>query len=281
LSGADDSAAKTIERLRRQLARERKARAEAESIAERATRRLYDANVELQRANRDLAQFAYVASHDLQEPLRMVSKFTELLIRRYKGRLDADADADADEFLAFAVDGAKRMQGMIADLLEYSRVGQHGADEETADANAALLRALSNLRVSIEESGGVVTHDPLPTVAGGGAELARVFQNLVGNALKFRGEDAPRIHVTAAREGNFWRFSVRDNGIGIRPEDHEKVFALFRRLQPRERYPGTGMGLSISKRIVEHLGGRIGVESEPGRGSTFHFTLPAAPGSES
>ncbi len=265
---------KEIIRLKRQLSRERKARIQAEEIAEHATRELYEKNLDLNRANRDLEQFAYIASHDLQEPLRMVSSFTQLLAKRYRGRLDKDAD----DFIAFAVDGARRMQGMINDLLAYSRVGRPNADIVPVDANEAYHRAISNLTGTIEESAADITHDALPVVRAGNAELARLFQNLLGNAIKFRGDAPPKIHIAAVRDGAAWRFSVRDNGIGMPMDNREKIFDLFKRLGSREKYPGSGLGLAIAKRIVERSGGRIWVESEPGRGSIFFFTLPASDG---
>jgi len=226
----------------------------------------------LARSNAELEQFAYVASHDLQEPLRMVTGYVEMLQRRYKGRLDADAD----DFIAFAVDGARRMAALINDLLAYSRVTTRGKAFEPTDCETVLERVLSNLEVAISETGAVVTHDPLPTVMADGVQLARVFQNLVGNAIKYHGPEPPRVHVWAERDDGTWRFAVRDNGIGIAPEHQERIFVVFQRLHGRGEYDGTGIGLAISKRIVERHGGRIWVESQPGKGSTFYFTLSAA-----
>jgi PAS domain S-box-containing protein len=236
--------------------------------AEETIRRITD---DLLRSNTELEQFAYVASHDLQEPLRMVSSYVQLLARRYQGRLDSDAD----EFIAFAVDGAKRMQNLINDLLAYSRVGTRGSDLMPVSTEYLLEEALSNLQLSIQESGAKITHDPLPIVSGDPIQLVMVFQNLLGNAIKFRGAEAPCIHVSARQEGEEWVFYVRDNGIGLDPRFAERIFVIFQRLHDRSSYPGTGIGLSICKRIVQRHGGRIWVESSLGKGSTFYFTLPS------
>jgi signal transduction histidine kinase len=225
--------------------------------------------VELERSNAELEQFAYVASHDLQEPLRMVSSYTQLLERRYKDKLDGDAH----DFINFAVDGAKRMQQLIDDLLTYSRVGTRGKPMKPADSQSVLNATIANLSVAIQESGAVVTYDPLPLVMADEIQLVQLFQNLIGNAIKFHGDKPPRVHVSAKQNGNRWVFSVKDNGIGIDPQYFERIFLIFQRLH-REEYPGTGTGLAIAKRIVERHGGQIWIESQPGKGSTFYFTMP-------
>jgi PAS domain S-box-containing protein len=225
---------------------------------------------ELGRSNSDLEQFAYVASHDLQEPLRMVAGFVQLLQRQYAGRLDAEAD----KYIDFAVDGAKRMQTLINDLLAYSRVGTRGQEPTPTDAAAALEHALANLLASIDETAAQITHGELPTVRADQVQIVQLFQNLIGNALKFRGETPPKIHVDATRQDDRWRFSVSDNGIGIDPQFQQRIFLIFQRLHTREHYPGTGIGLAICKKIVDRHGGRIWVQSQSGRGATFYFTLP-------
>jgi PAS domain S-box-containing protein len=225
---------------------------------------------ELNRSNEELGQFAYIASHDLQEPLRMVASYTQLLSRRYKGKLDADGD----QFIAFAVDGANRMQRLIQDLLAFSRVGTKGQDLLDISSEDALQQALMNLCSALEESGAQVTHDPLPPVQADETQLVQLFQNLVGNAIKYQSPGVPRVHVSAARNGaKKWIFSVKDNGLGIDPQYFDKIFGMFQRLHKREEFAGTGIGLAICKKIVERHGGSISVESQPGQGSTFHFAL--------
>jgi len=230
------------------------------------------AETELRRSNEELERFAYVASHDLQEPLRTVSSYVQLLSRRYRDRLDADAL----EFIDFAVDGTRRMQLLIADLLLFSRVGTRGAPLVPTDMQAALAGTLASLRAAIDESHATVTADPLPTVVADAGQLAQLLTNLIANALKFRGTEPPRAHVSAARTGRTWTISVQDNGIGIAPEYFERIFVIFQRLHSREEYAGTGVGLAICKKIVERHGGRIWVDSTPGQGARFSFTLPAA-----
>jgi len=225
---------------------------------------------DLARSNRDLEQFAYVASHDLQEPLRAVSGFVGLLRQRYQGKLDEKADS----YIGSAVDGVTRMQTLIGDLLSYSRVGTKGKAMEPTDTRRSVQDALTNLHASIGESGAVIQVDPLPTVQADAIQLTQLFQNLIANAIKFRSDRPPEIHVGARREQDAWRFWVRDNGIGIEPQYAERIFMIFQRLHTRKTYPGTGIGLAICKRIVERHGGRIWVESQPGQGSTFYFTLP-------
>ena len=228
------------------------------------------ATAALQRSNEELQQFSYIVSHDLTEPLRVVTNYLQLLIRRYQGKLDGAAD----DYIAFALDGAQHMQELINGLLAYTRVG--GSTDvlfTSVDCEALLARVLHGLAMAIQETGAEVTHDPLPTVRGDTGQLSLVLQNLIGNALKFRGNAAPRIHVSAEREKRGWRFAVRDNGIGIDLKHAERIFQVFQRLHTRYEYPGTGIGLTICKKIVERHGGRIWVESTPGQGSAFLFTI--------
>ena len=240
------------------------------SRQERMKHELVDKNGELERSNRDLEQFAYVASHDLQAPLRMVSSFTQLL----KKELGDSPDEKTAKYIDFAVDGADRMQRLISDLLSYSRVGSQNTPLEPTDTKEALDEALRNLGAVIEESRAEITWGDLPVVPADRSLVVQLFQNLIGNGIKFHGEASPRIRVEAEPESEGWRFSVRDNGIGIKEAYLEKIFVIFQRLHGRKEYPGTGIGLALCKRIVEHHGGSIRVESEPGRGSAFHFTIP-------
>ncbi|MCX5643338.1 MAG: ATP-binding protein [Phycisphaerae bacterium] len=225
---------------------------------------------DLARSNRDLEQFAYVASHDLQEPLRAVGGFVGLLQQRYQGKLDEKADG----YIHSAVDGVTRMQTLIGDLLSYSRVGTQGKAMEPTDTRESLNEALTNLHASIEESGAVIQVDPMPIIPADALQLTQLYQNLIANAIKFRSDRPPEIHVGARREQDAWLFWVRDNGIGIDAQYAERIFLIFQRLHTRKMYPGTGIGLAICKRIVERHGGSIWVESQPGQGSTFYFTLP-------
>lgn len=235
-----------------------------------ANEQLYRMTEDLIRSNKELEQFAYVASHDLQEPLRMVTCFVQLLAQRYKDKLDRDAN----EFIDFAADGATRMYQLINDLLDYSRVGTQGTPLKLVDCEEVFHKSVDNLRVAMEESGAEVTHDPLPKAVADSSQLEQLFQNLIGNGIKFHGEESPRIHISATPNGGYWVFSVRDNGIGIAPEYKERIFVIFQRLHVKDKYPGTGIGLAICKKIVERHGGHIWVESEPERGATFYFTLP-------
>lgn len=226
--------------------------------------------MELERSNADLEQFAYVASHDLQEPLRMVASFTQLLAQRYHGKLDADAD----DFIEFASDGARRMQQMIQGLLDYSRIGRHETAYEATDTGAVVGEVLDTLCVPIAESGAVINQHSLPTVQADATQLARVLQNLISNATKFRSNGKPEIDIGAEHRDREWMFWVRDNGPGIDPQYAERIFLIFQQLQAQSVHGGTGIGLAICKRIVERGGGRIWVESAPGKGSTFYFTIP-------
>jgi light-regulated signal transduction histidine kinase (bacteriophytochrome) len=244
---------------------------EAEIVErKRAEEQLKRTMADLERSNRELEQFAYVASHDLQEPLRMVSSYTQLLARRYQDQLDQDAH----DFITYAVEGAERMQRLINDLLTYSRVGTRGKPFGKTDCQRALQDTLANLQTAIEETHATVTHDPLPIVLADEPQLVQVLQNLVSNAIKFHAEAPPRVHIGAQRQDGEWVFSVSDNGIGIDPQYHERIFVIFQRLHSGDEYPGTGIGLALCKRIVERHGGRIWVESDLGEGATFCFTIP-------
>ena len=247
----------------RQALREKKLREE--------NRRTHE---ELTRSNRDLEQFAYVASHDLQEPLRMVATYTQLLAERYRGKLDANAD----KYIHYAVDGALRMQVLIQDLLTFSRLGRSGTDFTAVEMNSVLQSALQNLQAAIQETSAQIEYCGLPAVFGDPTQLAQLFQNLIGNAIKFRGANRPVVRIAATKRAQDWIFSVGDNGIGIAPDHADLIFAIFKRLHTRSEYPGSGIGLAICKKVVEQHGGRIWVESGIGQGSTFKFTLPTPKG---
>ncbi len=231
-------------------------------------------SLELQRSNAELERFAYVASHDLQEPLRTVTSYVQLLARRYRGKLDSDAD----EFIQYAVDGASRMRQLIQGLLSYARVQTRGDTFERVSLEEILAETLDGLQLALEESGAAVTHGPLPVVHADPTQMGQVLANLIDNAVKFRAADPPRAHLAAERRGDEWVVSIRDNGVGIEPRFFERIFIVFQRLHGMSEYSGTGIGLALCKRIIERHGGRIWVESEPGRGSVFFFTLPDPPG---
>lgn len=228
---------------------------------------------ELKRSNAELEQFAYVASHDLQEPLRMVANFTELLAKRYKGKFDTEAD----EFIEFILDGATRMQTLIRDLLSYSRVGSQAKELEPTSSEKVFREVLTHLGLAIEQSGAQITSDPLPMVMADRSQLGQVFQNLIANAIKFHSDQTPQIHVSAKEKEGQWVFSVQDNGIGIEPEYFERIFIMFQRLHGKNEYKGTGIGLAVCKRIIDRHGGKIWLESTKSKGSTFYFSLSDAP----
>jgi signal transduction histidine kinase len=267
-----DSLARLSVALRGAL-KDKKAREERKQTQESLAQKVE----ELARSNADLEQFAYVASHDLQEPLRMVSAYTQLLADRYRGKLDDQAD----KYIHYAVDGATRMRSLIDDLLAFSRVGRQETAIASTDCEGLVQRALENLRAAILESGAVITHGPLPRLMANGSQLQQVFQNLIGNAMKFRGSLAPVIEISAEKQGSEWLFSVADNGIGISAEHAGSVFVIFNRLPTRTEYPGNGIGLAICKRIIERHGGRIEALPHQGVGTVFNFTLPATKTPES
>lgn len=244
-------------------------------IAERrrAQEALQETARDLERSNRDLEQFAYVASHDLQEPLRAVGGYVKLLQRRFPEMIEGKAA----EFIAGAAEGASRMERLIADLLAFSRVGTRGGEIAPTDLNLLLEDALRNLEASLAAANASVSSVPLPVLPVDATQMVQLLQNLIGNALKFRGEDTPTIRIGAQRETESWVFSIQDNGIGIEPQYFERIFQIFQRLHTRKHYPGTGIGLAICKKIVERHGGTIWVQSEPGKGSTFYFSIPDHP----
>ena len=225
---------------------------------------------ELSRSNRELEQFAYVASHDLQEPLRMVASFAQLLTKRYHGQLDSDAD----EFIDYIVDGATRMQSLINGLLKFSRVGTQGKEFTPTDVNVVVEEVIRNLQISIQETGAKITYGELPKITADTSQLIQLFQNLVANAIKFHSDASPQIRIEAYHRDRQWVFSIHDNGIGIEEEYLDRIFQIFQRLHRREQYDGTGIGLAICKRIAERHGGRIWVDSVPNLGSSFHFSIP-------
>ena len=270
LAAAFDEMASSLEQ---RVAERQRVEARLKTLNEDLERKVSERTRELQRSNKELEEFAYAASHDLQEPLRMITGHLQLLERRYKGKLDQNAD----DFIHFAVDGAKRMDQLIVDLLTYSRVGTHGQALVAVDLNTALARARENLALRIEESKASIQSERLPRVQGDPVQLALVFQNLISNGIKFHGERPPRIEINCVPAleypDQFWMVIVKDHGIGIEPKYFDRLFQLFQRLHTREEYPGTGIGLAICKRIVERHGGRIWIESTPGEGTTFFFTL--------
>ena len=290
-AAAHEAAERTSGVLQEEIAERKRAEEALQKTHDELERRVKERTLELElqaqelsRSNAELERFAYVASHDLKEPLRMVTGFTQLLARRYKGKLDDDAD----EFIGFAVDAAGRMEGLIQDLLTFSRAGSQSKEITAVSAENALDRALRNLKTAIEESGAIITYDPLPTVLANQIQLVQLFQNLIGNAIKFRQKDQPpRVQISAGRRDSSaplrteagrteWLFTVRDNGIGFDPQYADRIFVVFQRLHTRDEYPGTGVGLAICKKIIESHGGKMWAESQPGKGSAFYFTLPAA-----
>jgi light-regulated signal transduction histidine kinase (bacteriophytochrome) len=267
-----------LKRLTAELAEARQTLEAQIAGRSRAEHELKKAVEQLERSKEDLRQFVYSVSHDLQEPLRAVGGFVELLRRHYQGQLDATAD----EYIEFAVEGVSRMQRMIDDLLVCSRIGTHGGPLGPVDCSEVVDQTIANLETVIAEQSARVTRDPLPTVTADRTQLVRLFQRLIDNAVKFRGQKPPRVQVSARRSGGAWIFSVRDNGLGIDPKHADQIFLMFRRLHAAEKYPGTGAGLAIAKRIVQRHGGEIWVESELGKGDTFYFTIQSdEPESES
>lgn len=263
--------------LAAQIVERERVEAEVRALNQDLERRVKERTAELQRSNEELAQFAYVASHDLQEPLRMVSIYTQMLKHRYDGQLDGDAD----EYIAYAVTGARRMQSLIGALLSFAQVDQAQPARSLIRADEALDLALEALKILAAEAHARIERQPLPEVIGDRDRLALVFQNLIGNSLKYRSEKVPEIRIAVEEQASEWLFSVRDNGIGFDPAYAERIFGVFKRLHSNEKYPGTGIGLSIAQKIIVREGGRIWAESQPGQGATFYFTIPrvAAPAS--
>ncbi len=244
------------------------------SARKQMEQRLTSTRADLERSNQELEQFAYVASHELQEPLRMVASYTQLLAQRYEGQLDDKAQ----KYIGYAVDGAVRMQRLINDLLEYSRVNTRAQPPGTVDAEKTLDEVKKNLSATLLENQATVTHDDLPAISVDATQFLQLLQNLIGNAVKFRREEAPQIHISARDLGHEWLFSVRDNGIGFEAKFAGRIFVIFQRLHTRQEYPGTGIGLALCKRIVERHNGKIWCESVPGQGATFYFTIPKPKG---
>jgi light-regulated signal transduction histidine kinase (bacteriophytochrome) len=250
--------------------------AELEERVRLRTENLATAVESLKRSNQELEQFAYVASHDLQEPLRMISSFAQLLAQEYRGKLDQEAD----EYIHYVVDGANRMQSLIQDLLSYSRVLSRGKPFEEVDLNQVLGEVHSSLQLLIQENGAAIGHDSLPMIICDASQMSQLFQNLISNSLKFRRDELPLIQISARDEGEFWHFTVSDNGIGIEEQYFERIFKIFQRLHTKAEYPGTGIGLAVCQRIVEKHGGRTWIESEPGKGTTVHFTISKSTSNE-
>jgi light-regulated signal transduction histidine kinase (bacteriophytochrome) len=237
----------------------------------RAEAALKEYSEDLKRSNEELEHFTHIASHDLREPLRMISNYLKLLERKYKGKV---LDEKAEEYIHYAVDGASRMGHLIDDILEYSYVDREGRPSETVDMNQVFDQVVAGLRVMINGSGSILTHDPLPTIIANRSQMLQLLQNLISNAVKYERGKPPRIHVSAKRKEEEWVFSVKDNGIGIPQNQQERIFQMFQRLHTREEYPGTGIGLAVAKKIVERHGGHIWMESKVGKGSTFFFSIP-------
>lgn len=256
--------------LERTVAERKRAEDDVRRANAELERRVQERTAELKRSNDQLREFAYAAAHDLQEPLRTVSSYAQLLAKRYKGRLDGDAE----EFMGFIVQGVQRMHALLSDLLKFSQASSNQEPlQNVADLEKILQEVVSSMIAAIQESGAEVTHDPLPSLVADGVQIGQVFQNLIGNAIKYRSDQPPRVHISAVRESEVWHFKVSDNGLGIDPQYADLVFGIFKRLHGSQ-YPGTGIGLALCRKIVERHGGRIWVESEPGKGSCFQFTLP-------